>query len=78
MLGYFDPLKALIQNGVDFGFIHPKNVSLVTFIDCPEGEEDWDWGAKVVEVLDGWVKPDWQGFGFDWTRKGSKGGLDVV
>jgi len=71
VLGYWEPLRALIQNAEEHGFIHPKNVHLIQFINGPTDKSqhvDYDWGADVVKFLDQWQRHDWDGFGFDWSR----------
>ncbi|KAH7107299.1 hypothetical protein BKA62DRAFT_764715 [Auriculariales sp. MPI-PUGE-AT-0066] len=83
--GYWEPLRALINNANGAGFIHPENVSLVSFIDGPSdhGQHvDYDWGADVLRFLDAWEPHKWAGYGFDWSRTVTdgqvQGNLDAV
>lgn len=85
VLGYWDPLRALVKQGIASGFIHPQNEGLITWIDGPAdraAHADYDWGAEVVRVLDAWRPNGWTGYGFDWSRTASghksKGGLDAA
>jgi hypothetical protein len=59
VLGYFDPLRAMIQNAVGLGFIKAQNEKLVIFVDCPPGIDPaaFDWGAAALSALDGWCTP---------------------
>jgi hypothetical protein len=59
VLGFFDPLRAMIKNAVTLGFIKPQNEKLVLFVDCPPDAdpETFDWGAAALSALDGWRIP---------------------
>lgn len=64
-LGYYEPLKQLIQNGVKAGFIKPSNASLVSVVDPPA---DGDWGQAVIKALEAW-KPDAEaGYKWNWNE----------
>lgn len=67
VLGFFDPLRALIKNAMAFGFIKAQNGKLVTFVDCPPDVDPttFDWGAAALSALNGWRSPG-PGY-FVWT-----------
>lgn len=68
VLGFYDPLRALIQGSIASGFIKPINEGLVIFIDGPPGIEptEFDWGTAALTALDAWTPP---GPGiFSWTK----------
>ena len=67
VLGFFDPLRALIKNAMSFGFIKAQNGNLMTFVDCPPGVDPatFDWGAAAISALNGWRSPG-PGY-FVWT-----------
>ncbi|KZT20267.1 hypothetical protein NEOLEDRAFT_1140975 [Neolentinus lepideus HHB14362 ss-1] len=70
VLSYWDPLRALLQNGVREGFIPEKNESLITFVDGPANSEEhltFDWGKAALEALDGWNREERAGM-FDWSK----------
>lgn len=71
VLGYFNPLRDLIQNGVREGFINPQNEALVQFVDGPpeyEVHDTFDWGKAAIDALDYW-KPAERTHFYDWTRR---------
>lgn len=83
VLSYFEPLRQLIQNGIQEGFIPPQNASLITFIDGPENPEDqelFDWGVAVIEALESWDKSQFLSLDYNWTSRAdgtlAKEGLD--
>ncbi|KAI0062004.1 hypothetical protein BV25DRAFT_1900087 [Artomyces pyxidatus] len=58
VLGFYNPLRALVQGAVREGFIRARNESLVVFLDGPEDQsehEKFDWGLATLEALDRWV-----------------------
>lgn len=59
VLGFFDPLRALIKNSIASGFIKERNENLITFVDCPRGTDptSFDWGAAALLAMDGWSSP---------------------
>jgi len=67
VLGFFDPLRALIKNAMGFGFIKAQNGKLMTFVDCPPEVDPatFDWGAAALSALDSWRSPG-PGY-FVWT-----------
>ncbi|KZT11575.1 uncharacterized protein LAESUDRAFT_671692 [Laetiporus sulphureus 93-53] len=76
VLGFFNPLRELIRNGVCEGFIAPQNEALVQFVDGPSdhsAHDSFDWGKAAVDALDSW-RPAPQTHFYDWTKKkGSDG-----
>ncbi|THH16940.1 hypothetical protein EW146_g3775 [Bondarzewia mesenterica] len=75
VLGFFEPLRAMIQRAVSDGFIQQHNEHLIVFVDGPADQaehETFDWGSAALTALDGWCRgaPAL----FDWTVKG---GLEV-
>jgi hypothetical protein len=59
VLGFFDPLRALIKNSIASGFIKERNENLITFVDCPPATDptSFDWGAAALSAMDGWCSP---------------------
>ncbi|KIY48334.1 hypothetical protein FISHEDRAFT_73893 [Fistulina hepatica ATCC 64428] len=60
VLNFYDPLRALVKNGVSAGFIRPQNGNIVIFVDGPSDHVDhetFDWGTAAFRALDAW-KPD--------------------
>ncbi|KAH9915792.1 uncharacterized protein BXZ73DRAFT_92571 [Epithele typhae] len=54
---FWDPLKLLVRNGIENGFILPANERLIRYVEGPEdvAEHDtFDWGAAAVAALDQW------------------------
>ena len=71
ILGFFEPVRALIQNAIKDGFIQPARVNLVKFVDGPSDHslhESFDWGKALLEELDSWECNDSYSLGYDWTR----------
>lgn len=57
VLGYFEPIRALIQNGINDGFIPPTGMSLIKFVDGPSDHSlhpSFDWGKALLEEIDSW------------------------
>ena len=62
VLGFYDPLRTLIQTAIIEGFIEPQNECLVLFVDGPPGplyadneewkraHEEFDWGMAALEA----------------------------
>jgi len=76
VLGFFDPIRALIQDAIEDGFIQPAGVNLVKFVDGPSDyslHESFDWGKALIEVLDSWKGDPSYSIGFDWTRPWNNG-----
>ncbi|KIP10295.1 hypothetical protein PHLGIDRAFT_65858 [Phlebiopsis gigantea 11061_1 CR5-6] len=71
VLGYYDPLRQLIRNGVREGFIAARNEKLVLFVDGPESYADheaFDWGKAALDTLDGWQAGNYEVY-YDWTKR---------
>lgn len=71
VLGFFDPVRALIQGAIRDGFIQPVGVELIKFVDGPSDHslhESFDWGRALLEELDSWKSDPSHSLGFDWTR----------
>jgi len=71
VLGFFEPIRALIQNAIKDGFIHEVGINLVKFIDGPSDHslhETFDWGGALLGALDSWEDDPSYNIGFDWTR----------
>lgn len=74
VLSFYDPLRDLIRNSINEGFIDPRNERLVIFIDGPsrsssssepsaekewiESQESFNWGQAAIDVLDKWDAGD--------------------
>ncbi|KAF7359642.1 hypothetical protein MVEN_00688300 [Mycena venus] len=57
VLSYFEPLRQLIRNGIEEGFIPADNESFVIFINGPEAHiehETFDWGNAGLSALASW------------------------
>ena len=78
---FWDPLKALVRNGIDSGFILEQNERLIRFVDGPEdcaAHEDYDWGKAAMEALDTWEDIAKSHF-YNWhLRKDGKTEEDVM
>lgn len=75
VLGYYDPLRELVRNGVRQGFIQPENESLIVYVDGPSDESEhagFDWGTAALEAIDSWKKNNNKVvFNYDWTKRPS-------
>jgi len=70
VLGFWDPLRQLIRNGIDEGFIQPTNEQLIVFVDGPASREEHDsfnWGEASLKAMDEWQAPGFRPL-FDWTE----------
>lgn len=75
MLSFYDPLRQLIRNGIDEGFIHPENAALITFVDGPADRNEhgtFDWGKAVLEALETWDGSNNFTLGFKWASPSLK------
>lgn len=75
ILGYYDPLRQLVRNGVREGFILERNEKLILFVDGPEDHadhEDYDWGKAALEALDSW-QAEHREIYYDWTKRKGEG-----
>ncbi|KAI0078140.1 hypothetical protein K474DRAFT_1706695 [Panus rudis PR-1116 ss-1] len=71
ILGFWEPLRSLIVQGVQEGFIQPKNAELIIFVDGPadHSEHDtYDWGKATLDALNAW-KPLARPQLYDWARR---------
>ncbi|KAI0713486.1 hypothetical protein C8Q76DRAFT_796449 [Earliella scabrosa] len=81
VLNFYDPLRALIRNGIENGFILEKNEKLIKFVEGPEDRaehENFDWGKATTKALD-----EWEGIAashfYNWTlRKDGKTDSDTL
>ena len=67
--GFYEPLRLLIRNGIESGFIQPRNESLIVFVDGPESIEEhdtFDWGTASMNALKSWESSDLVPL-FKWT-----------
>lgn len=68
--GFYNPLRELIRNGIEAGFITPTNANLVRFVEGPADlaeQENFDWGKAALDVLDNWTFPPRTHF-YDWSK----------
>lgn len=73
VLGYFEPVRTLIQNGIRDGFIQEAGVNLIKFVDGPpdySDHESFDWGGALLEEIDSWKWHPTFSLGYDWTKSG--------
>ena len=81
VLGFWNPLRELIRNGVKSGFILEKNEKLLRFVEGPEDpaeHENFDWGKGAIEALDKWEAVTASHF-YNWhLRKDGKTEEDVM
>nr|GAT53688.1 predicted protein [Mycena chlorophos] len=69
-LGFYEPLRALVNNGIEFGFIQPASRDLIVFVDGPAAHaehETFDWGAAALAALANWKRDAGDGL-FVWTE----------
>ncbi|KAF9483869.1 hypothetical protein BDN70DRAFT_873261 [Pholiota conissans] len=70
VLSFWDPLRVLIKNSIDAGFIRPTSERLIVFVDGPEDKvehEFFDWGRAALHALDSWERGSSNGL-FKWTK----------
>ncbi|KAF8636538.1 hypothetical protein AX17_003350 [Amanita inopinata Kibby_2008] len=71
ILGFWDPLRQLIRNGLEQGYIQPDSVHLIVFVDGPPDfteHESFDWGRGVLEAFDSWRAVREQPM-FNWSKR---------
>ncbi|KAJ6582817.1 hypothetical protein B0H10DRAFT_1926378 [Mycena sp. CBHHK59/15] len=71
VLSFFEPLRQLINNGVEYGFIGPLSKNLIVFVDGPESHTEhgsFNWGEAALRALEGWRRNGEDGL-FDWTAR---------
>ncbi|EIN08031.1 hypothetical protein PUNSTDRAFT_70434 [Punctularia strigosozonata HHB-11173 SS5] len=92
VLGFYDPLRDLIRNGVRNGFIRAHNEALVVFVDGPPlsspnsptaedvaAHELFDWGTAAVAAIERWTPSGKPVYPFDWSREmPSTGAQDLL
>ncbi|KAI0311505.1 hypothetical protein OF83DRAFT_1150621 [Amylostereum chailletii] len=57
VLGFYDPLRDLVQGAIRRGFIRPDSESILVFVDGPADHAEhatFDWGAAGLVALEGW------------------------
>ncbi|KAF7341194.1 putative cytokinin riboside 5'-monophosphate phosphoribohydrolase LOGL7 [Mycena venus] len=57
VLSYFEPLRQLIRQGIEEGFIPADNESFVIFVNGPDAHsehENFDWGTAGLAALASW------------------------
>ncbi|KAJ7090349.1 hypothetical protein B0H15DRAFT_779387 [Mycena belliarum] len=57
VLSFFEPLRQLINNGVEYGFIKPVSKELIVFVDGPSSpaeHDSFDWGMASIKALEAW------------------------
>ncbi|THV07998.1 hypothetical protein K435DRAFT_741547 [Dendrothele bispora CBS 962.96] len=57
VLSFYEPLRQLIKNSIEAGFIQPEYEKIVIFVDGPANREahaDFDWGEAAVDAIDDW------------------------
>lgn len=71
VLSFWEPLRQLIKSGIDNGFIHAGNDSLIVFVDGPadpQEHDSYDWGTAGIKAIENWnreaVKPL-----FNWSAR---------
>ncbi|KAF9457233.1 hypothetical protein BDZ94DRAFT_1176017 [Collybia nuda] len=71
VLGFYEPLRQLIQNGITEGFINAANYGLVIFVDGPEAHDEheaFDWGNAAVKAVESW-QPQSVTPKYDWSKR---------
>jgi hypothetical protein len=75
---YFSPLRDLVRNGIEAGFIPEANAALLVFVDGPEDlglHDTFDWGSAALKAVKEWKPPVWAGYAFKWEEE-TKNPLD--
>ncbi|XP_006458229.1 hypothetical protein AGABI2DRAFT_199661 [Agaricus bisporus var. bisporus H97] len=71
ILGFWNPLRELIRQSVQAGFIRTASEKLIIFIDGPTNQEEhmtFDWGSAALTAIDDWELGNNNPL-FDWTLK---------
>ncbi|KAG6854595.1 hypothetical protein C0991_004197 [Blastosporella zonata] len=71
VLSFYDPIRQLIENGVNDGYINPQNKKLIVFVDGPSSPDDhetFDWGTAALDAIDKWRGDDFKQI-FNWTTR---------
>ncbi|KAI5899268.1 uncharacterized protein SCHCODRAFT_02604665 [Schizophyllum commune H4-8] len=72
VLGYYDPLRQMIKNGISAGFIQPYNESIILFVDGPtdrSAHAAYDWGKAALDAIDEWYTTHTARPLFNWVTK---------
>ena len=81
VLGYFEPIRSLIENGIKDGFIQQAGVNPIKFVDGPPDHSDhesFDWGGALLEEIDSWKwRPEF-GPTFEWTESADGAETDAL
>jgi len=75
---YFSPLRELVRNGIEAGFIPEANAALLVVVNGPDDlalHDTFDWGSAAIKALEEWKPPVWAGYGFKWEQE-TKNPLD--
>jgi len=78
ILSFWEPLRQLIKNSVEEGYLRPENEGLLVFVDGPEDHnehENFDWGNAGIKALETWEKANVSPL-FDWTKGVRDGEID--
>ncbi|KAG8968281.1 hypothetical protein FRC03_008147 [Tulasnella sp. 419] len=68
VLGFWEPLRGLIDGATKAGFIQEKYRGIVVFVDGPQDpNSEFDWGKAALAALDSWVPPADGGL-FQWNQ----------
>lgn len=82
VLSFYSPLRDLIRNGVEQGFIQPSNERLAVFVDGPSDEAEhatFDWGEATLKALDSWQRGDAAAvYAYDWSKRMGETELEVT
>jgi len=57
VMKFWEPLRVLVDTGIDAGFISKADRRLITFVDGPnalEEHESFDWGSAGLDALNTW------------------------
>jgi hypothetical protein len=57
VLGFYEPLRALVQGAIGAGFIQARSEGIIVFVDGPTEHAQhaaFDWGAAALAALEGW------------------------
>jgi len=58
VLSFWEPLRTLVKQSIDAGFIRATSEKLIIFIDGPKDRdehESFDWGKATLQALDNWT-----------------------
>jgi len=78
ILAFWDPLRQLIKNSIEGGYVRAENRGLIVFVDGPEDldeHENFDWGNAGIKAIETWEKANVSPL-FDWTKRMNEGEID--